>query len=130
MSTTVELQSPALKSEWGYHPCDKATYLKLKRLHKIYWEQVYKIAAWNRWDNKLNKPGPEPECDQSFDVQNYVCRSVKPNRKTYKKDRDSHPIRIWFLAARTPSPEPVEPFTQSIIDKIDEYVKYVDAKGL
>jgi hypothetical protein len=40
-------------SRWGFHPCDYPTFLKLKRIHKVYWAGLKKIAAWQRWHRKL-----------------------------------------------------------------------------
>ena len=40
------------QSKWGFHPCDVETYRKLKVIHKVYWESVFRMAAWSRWDRK------------------------------------------------------------------------------
>ena len=42
----------AFKSRFGWHPCDYATFRKLKTLHKLYWQAVYQKAAWERWERK------------------------------------------------------------------------------
>lgn len=39
-------------SRWGFHPCDYETYLKLKKLKKLYWASVSANAKWHRWDRK------------------------------------------------------------------------------
>lgn len=49
MNATV---SNVHQSKWGFHPCDVETYRKLKVIHKVYWESVFRMAAWNRWDRK------------------------------------------------------------------------------
>jgi hypothetical protein len=41
------------QSRWGFHPCDYQVFLKLKRIHKAYWEGLRKLAAWQRWHGKL-----------------------------------------------------------------------------
>src|SRR5262249_6503788 len=41
------------QSRWGFHPIDYPTYLKLKRLHKAYWEAQRRIGAWRRWSRTL-----------------------------------------------------------------------------
>jgi len=40
------------QSRWGFHPCDYHVFLKLKRVHKAYWEGLRKVAAWRRWERK------------------------------------------------------------------------------
>jgi len=49
MNATVQ---NVFQSKFGFHPCDKETYLKLKVIHKVYWESVFRLAAWNRWNRK------------------------------------------------------------------------------
>jgi hypothetical protein len=41
------------QSRWGHHPCDYHVFLKLKRIHKAYWQGLRKLAAWRRWQRKL-----------------------------------------------------------------------------
>ena len=36
------------QSRWGYHPCDYETYLKLRRLHRAFWEGRRLLAKWRR----------------------------------------------------------------------------------
>jgi hypothetical protein len=40
------------KSHWGFHPCDYATYRKLKLLHGWYFQTLRDYAAWRRWSRK------------------------------------------------------------------------------
>jgi len=40
------------QSRWGFHPCDYATYRKLKFLHLIYQKAVRLAHAWQRWQRK------------------------------------------------------------------------------
>lgn len=49
------------ESRWGYHPVSRETFLKLKTLHRRYWETVYAVARYVRWDRKtVNQHGPAP----------------------------------------------------------------------
>jgi len=41
------------RSRWGYHPCDLATWLRIKRLRFLWFRTVRRLAAWRRWNNKL-----------------------------------------------------------------------------
>src|SRR5262245_24481435 len=59
MSTEIE----KLRSRWGFHPCRFDLYVKLKLLHKWYWQTIYEFHRWNRWQRKesQNRVGPEPK---------------------------------------------------------------------
>ncbi len=48
MTTTIQ----PCKGRWGFRPCGYALYLKLKRLHKWYWQTVYGFHRWHRWWRK------------------------------------------------------------------------------
>ena len=55
------------ESRWGYHPCDYETFLKLKALHKAYWQAVYDYAKRIRWERKtVNQQGVEPKINLHF----------------------------------------------------------------
>jgi len=41
------------QSRWGWHPCDYATFLLLKRLNRACEEARRRHAAWRRWQRKL-----------------------------------------------------------------------------
>lgn len=40
------------KSRFGYHCCDYETFLKLKELHKWFYEELHRWSTWRRWANK------------------------------------------------------------------------------
>ena len=40
------------QGRFGFHPCDRATYLKLKLIHKVFWKSIFRSAQWYRWDRK------------------------------------------------------------------------------
>jgi hypothetical protein len=40
------------EGRWGFYPCDKETYFKLKELHKFYMKAVQLEYQWQRWDRK------------------------------------------------------------------------------
>lgn len=40
------------QSRWGFHPCDYATYRKLKLLNQVYLRSVRLARAWQRWQRK------------------------------------------------------------------------------
>jgi len=135
MTTT---ETNVYKSRWGYHSCDYETFLKLKKLHKLYWQTVYRFAAWERWDRKLphnrvirrklrSEDGtphgyevvgmqPEPKYCPYFVVERYGWKRIA-----------SHGIVEAYRTARTPrsKAENVKPLDLSVerIDKILAEVK-------
>jgi hypothetical protein len=42
----------AFRSRWGFHPCDYATYRKLRLLNRVYERAVRLAHAWDRWKRK------------------------------------------------------------------------------
>lgn len=89
-------------SRWGFHPCDYATYRKLKLLNHAYLKALRIARAWERWQRK--------------DPHNRVIRRRIKNAKG----------QTIGYEAPTPREEPcVCPvFTQKFLE-----VRYVDKKG-
>lgn len=50
--STIVIASHVHQSKWGWHPCDKEVFLKLKELNKIFVDALHKKAAWERWERK------------------------------------------------------------------------------
>lgn len=49
------------RSRWGFHPCDYQTFVKLKKLHKRFWEIQHASAKRVRWECKtVHRHGEEP----------------------------------------------------------------------
>jgi hypothetical protein len=48
----MSLVSTTFRSRWGFHPCDYATYRKLKLLNLVYHRAVRLAHAWERWQRK------------------------------------------------------------------------------
>jgi hypothetical protein len=48
----MAIVSQAFQSRWGFHPCDHATYRKLKFLNLVYQRAVRLAHAWDRWQRK------------------------------------------------------------------------------
>jgi len=48
--------SNTFPSRFGFHPCDRQTFLKLKALKKYYWQNVRDFYRWWRWQRKLASP--------------------------------------------------------------------------
>jgi hypothetical protein len=42
----------AYKSKWGFHPCNREQFLKLKELNKLAFKAICQAAAWQRWNRK------------------------------------------------------------------------------
>jgi hypothetical protein len=123
----------AHRSRWGWHPCDYATFLLLRRLHRLYWEAVRQYAAWRRWrakrphnrvirrrlvDGKGNKvgtevvgPRPEPPLPPLFCTRRQVLTHWSEEGRPLKKGRlveevvfDDWGVPEAYRAARSPAP--------------------------
>ena len=131
------------QGKYGFHPCNRETYLKLKVIHKVYWESVFRLAAWQRWDRKApqnrvqrwagkdadNKrirvippvPLPEPKLTP-FIVKMEHKRAAKPHDllwHTVKIDPSIYAALYDYRNARTPVEETqVRPLSLSP-EKID-----------
>lgn len=49
----MKTETIAHQGKWGWYPCDRETYLKLKKINKAYEEGLRQRAAWCRWAAKL-----------------------------------------------------------------------------
>src|SRR5687768_17348390 len=85
-STTNEFQS-----RFGFHPSTYEVFLKLKFLHKWYWQTLYDFHRWHRWRRKdeQNRIGPEPTYCPVFVEDKPWLKPVKfhgePGYKIYPK---------------------------------------------
>jgi len=76
------LETKAYQSRWGYHSCDYETFLKLKKLNKLYFKALKMRAEWHRWYRK------EPQ-------NRVICK--------YKRDEQGRRISKEVIG---PRPEP------------------------
>ena len=138
------------QGKWGWYPCDRETYHKLKKLNMALTKALSKKSAWERWDRKepqnrvirskiRNSSGqvvgyqapvsmPEPE------VCGIFCQKLVKNVKFGKKGRyykdgcdetfveiDSQSIYENYRRARFPVATEVECVELSLTAKeIDE----------
>jgi hypothetical protein len=113
------------KSRWGYHPCDFATFAKLKLLHKRYWQTVYDFHRWHRWLRKKpqNRQRAEPAYCKLFVEDTPWYKPVQCNGvngfKVYPKKVVDHGIVDLYRSARMPQGEPVAPLDASLLRRID-----------
>lgn len=122
----------ALKSRWGFHPCNYELFLKLKRLHKWYWQTVYDFHRWHRWWRRQpqNRTGPEPlYCREFVDNRPWrkpVCHHGQEGFKLYPKTVVDHGVLALYQSARMPQADPVTPFdaeTRAAIEALYEKVR-------
>ncbi len=75
------------RSNWGYHPCNYETFLKLKMLYKAYHASQSRAKAWFRWARKMdrNRKGNEP---QVLPVFNELVPSQ--GIRSYSNERTMH----------------------------------------
>jgi hypothetical protein len=124
--------STPFQSRWGFHPCDYEFFLKLKRLHKWYWQTLYDFHRWHRWWRRLaaNRIGSEPKCCPAFIVDQMWHKSVQVRGekgfKLYPRTVVDHgAVNLYQLALR-PQLEPVPPFdarTIALIEALYEEVQ-------
>jgi hypothetical protein len=57
-----------VQGKWGFYPCSRETYLKLKKLNFYYMQAQKQAATWFRWARKLdkNRAGNEPSVNPVF----------------------------------------------------------------
>jgi hypothetical protein len=112
-------------SRFGFHVCDRATYLQLKRLHRWYWRTVRDFHRWWRWQRKLphNRQGSEPAYCPLF-VEDRVW--YKPKRshgqdgfRRYPKTLVDRGVVAWFAAARMPHEGPPTPLDEVTLREIE-----------
>ena len=56
------------QSRWGFHPCSHEVFLKIKELHKWYYEELRRLANWRRWFRK------EPQ-------NRVICRKIRNEQR-------------------------------------------------
>jgi hypothetical protein len=117
--------STLFKSRWGFHPCDYEFFLKLKRLHRWYWQTVYDYHRWHRWWRKepQNRIGPEPTFCPLFieDTMWYKPVRIRGENgfKVYPKTVTDHGVVELYQTASTPQPEPVAPLDPETKERIE-----------
>jgi hypothetical protein len=128
MSTTAD----PFKSRFGHHPCDYRTYQKLKALHRAYWQTVYHFHRWHRWWRKQpeNRRGSEPVYCPCFVLDEVWYKPVVthgvPGFMVYPRRLVDHGVIAWYHAARTPLPEPPEPFDAATLAAIESVCARVE----
>ncbi len=119
------------RSRWGFHPCDHATYRKLKFLNQVYLQAVRLAHAWARWKRKAphnrvirrrihNEKGqtigyeaplplPEPRICDVFSAKVFERRHVDAqgnfSREGFLEERvatNGHGIPAAYALARMP----------------------------
>lgn len=83
------------KSNWGYHPCDHETFLKIKKLRRYYYESLPKAAAYYRWARKAehNRKGNEPSIPPVF------CDIVPANGHGRKLDSSNFNPKMGYTSS-------------------------------
>ena len=117
--------SQSFRSRFGYHPCDWATFRKLKDLHRWYWQTVRDFHRWWRWQRKLpaNRRGPEPQHCPAFVLlrpwrQWRKCHGMTAVRE-YPRRLVDRGVLGWYQAARRPQNEPPRPWDELTLQEID-----------
>jgi hypothetical protein len=131
-SETISMNqsTPSYKSRWGFHPCDYATFRKLKLLHRWYFQTLRDYAAWRRWSRK--EPQNRVFREYLRDELGRKCgvKSVRPRPEpTYcslfvadQAPCDRGVVEL-YQTARTPQESPLAPFSPEVIAKLESLFK-------
>lgn len=121
------------KSRWGYHSTDYATFRKLRELHRWYWETVYAVARFTRWDRKtVHRHGAAPRYCPVFvkeqgHWEKFINRDGHPAVRYHAKTLVDHGIvkslRAARMPAETPEAVPEIPLSKADIDRLYDEVK-------
>lgn len=112
------------QSRFGHHPCDHETYLKLKRLYKYHWQNVYDHARWTRWSRKE----PQNQVIRKRPAKGLPLTVIGPwPEPSYCAPLLRKDIVEAFQQARTPilNPEDVKPMSLSV-KEIDSLLSLLD----
>ena len=112
------------QSRFGHHPCDHATYLKLRRLHRYHWQSVYDHARWVRW----NRKEPQNQVIRKRMAKGQPLTVIGPwQEPSYCAPMLRMDIVEAFQQARTPisNPEDVKPLSMSV-KEIDSLLSLLD----
>lgn len=122
------------QSRFGFHPCDRELFFKVKYLHKRYWETLRAFHQWHRWNNKdpQNRVGVKPVYCPALVVDRLwrkpITRRGEQHYKWYPKTVVEHDVVLRYQTARTPSAEPVEAWSadevqaiQALYENVKEY---------
>lgn len=100
------------QSRWGHHPIDCETFWKLKTLHKRYWQTVYAVARWARWNRKtVRRHGPEPRycpvfVEEKGYWESYTNREGHTGYRFRPKTLIDHGVCEAYQTARKPAETP------------------------
>ena len=114
-----------LQSRWGFHPCSYNVFLKVKHLHKWYWQAVYDFHRWHRWQRKLpqNRVGPEPAFCRLFVEDAVWYKAVRirgvAGFRVYPKMLVDRGIVSLYHQARLPQPQPPAPWDDENVCQIE-----------
>ena len=121
----------AHQSRFGFHPCTHEIYLKLKYLHRRYWDTLRQFHTWHRWNRKQpeNRIGNEPKFCPCF-VENRpwakrVTRAGEKGFKLYPKTVVDHDVLRLYHEARMPQADPVDLFSDEQIAAIKQLLDQV-----
>ena len=110
-------QISTFKSRWGYHPCDYATYLLLKKLAQYERRAYAQYRTWQRWKRKAPQNRVHKEYLRNDKNQRIGTKIIGPSTEpqwasTYWLDGNGRFVRIGAVRdydnARTPRNTPAE----------------------
>ena len=96
------------QGKWGYYPASRETFLKLKELHKWYYETLRNLGTWVRWTRKTkHRSGPEPKHCHTFvvdkwEMRKYINKEGFTGYRWYPKTRFDCGVCEAYQTARMP----------------------------
>ena len=108
---TTSTENKVYQSAWGFHPCDKDTYIKLRKLNYWFLKAQIRAAEWNRWERKDEQNRVIRKFIRNDRGQKIGCKIVgpKPEPKTecpfcefWSSDSDNNTFHRRYGCERTP----------------------------
>lgn len=95
----VQYEAPSWvhRSRWGYHNCDKETFLEIKELHRYALHDLRATLRNERWHAKMehNRQGPEPKCSGTTrEYYAWVLLEYQYARNPYWAPTVVQPLRL------------------------------------
>ena len=70
----MQTTRPVYRSKWGFHPVDRETYFKIRKLRYEWFKQLRKAACQRRWEAKENPKGDRPTLVSWFEAKSWNDR--------------------------------------------------------
>jgi hypothetical protein len=129
-----DVQVMAHRSRWGFHPCDLATWRRLRRLRLLWFGSLRRLAAWQRWNHKLPHNRVIRRRVRGADGRPIGWEVMGPCREPAvpefavreqwgRRVIDHDWVEACYRQAKRPAPEPVEVWPAARVREIEELLR-------